>query len=550
MDPRIARSPLTWFAACALAAHSAAAQPVAVLVANSNLLTTVPGSPPGTTSYTGAALSDDGASVRVNISTGTSTDPWLYRSGSFARYALVDSAGAFGPNRQGAEAGHVFLTLTATRDLGAGPIAFVGQAAPSGTSPTGVPFAVWRNPGGQNVEIMRLGVDTALGPNLGSNWRFGSTGTNNLNLNQTSAGGVLIDTQVLTPTNTARHAVVLHTPGVGNAPCMVQGETGALGPNTPNPAAFFIGSFTGYFPAVSPDNRVYVNATVEGTGFQEGIWRVCDGAPTPIALQNITGALGPGTSLTGRFNQVRSNARPWGASALVFAAEYRFDDAAFLAHGFFRHAGGANLLTVAEAVTGALGPNYQSAVFVDLSPAFTPFATAGNYLVFETDIRKTDNTVRRGLWRMPNGGVAEPIAIENEPGAVAPPVGMFQRIDRWTVFGNGDVIAEMAVTGGPGGLYRFVRGRAPEIIFGVGQSVLVPTPQGLRTATVSSFALANDELGSQSTSSHWAGYDAWAGRNGAILISANINLDGNPITALLLLQASDQELLLRDGFES
>ncbi len=87
------------------------------------------------------------------------------------------------------------------------------------------------------------------------------------------------------------------------------------------------------------------------------------------------------------------------------------------------------------------------------------------------------------------------------------------------------------------------------MIFGVGQSVQVPTPQGPRSATVSSFALANDELGSQSASSHWAGYDSWAGRNGAILISTNINLDGNSITALLLLNASDQDRLLSDGFE-
>lgn len=531
----------------ALMPFAVTAEPISVLVTNSNAIINANGAPGGITSFTGAALSDDGRSVQVNLSSGNGNAPWIYRNGGFARYALVESPGQFGPARTSAESAHVFRALHATRDLANGQVTFVGQAGPSNADTSTLPLAAWRNSGGQNVEMMRLGTDTALGPNLGPGWRFGSSGSFSLRLNQTDTGHVMFDTLVMTPGDLTRHAMVLHRPGVGNAACMIQGETGVLGPNVANPDAIFIGASLGYVPATF-DQRMYVNATIEGNGYQEGIWRICDGAPAPIALQNTAGALGPGTSASGRFGQVRSNARALGDAAVVFLAEYRAFDAASLAHGLFLHSGGSNQLIVAEDTTSTLGPQFQDTVFDDLQPALTPFASAGHFVAFETDVRRQNNTRSRGLWRLHAGGTTEPLVVEGEPGMLAQG-GQVQRIDRWVLLGNGDLIAELAVTGGTGGLYLFESGRPSRLLLASGQSIAVPTSLGPRSVAISSFALANDGLGSQNASSHWSGYDGWAGRNGNILLNASFNLDGNAVNALLLMQASDQGRLFKDGFE-
>ena len=117
----------------------------------------------------------------------------------------------------------------------------------------------WR----ENFEIARGGTDSALGPNMGANWRFGFTGTTYYFLNHLSTGAVLIEAEVLTPAKIAHESLVLHTSAQRNWPCLVERQIGALGPNIADATASFLGTNQGYFPSVF-DQRLYVNAISSG----------------------------------------------------------------------------------------------------------------------------------------------------------------------------------------------------------------------------------------------------------------------------------------------
>lgn len=524
------------------------AQALTILLSDSPSISSVPGAPTGTgVSASDEFLSEDGDSVRASVSPFSGTrDPSIYRNGALTTFARIGSTGALGPNRSGSEAGHVFLEFFAAQDVSRNQVVFLGKAGPAGSASSSQPFAIWRNRDGQNLEIARSGVDTALGPNLGAGWRFGSTGTPAFQFNQMATGDVLIDTQVLTPADAARSALILHRPGIGNTPCLVAGQTGPLGPNLADASATFGGG--SYTPSVG-GTRVLINASAFGATTQEGIWRVCDGAPRALALSRETGVLGPGTGSGGVFDTIRTSPRPLGTAGFVFGASYRATAQASLADGLFLHDGSSSQLIIAEGVTGASGPSYQNAVFEDLNLA--SYATAGETLVVRASIRKTDNTSRTGLWRLRHAGVPEAIAIQGEIGSVAPPAGIFSLIQAWTVYPNGDVLAQCTVSNGPSGLYRFVPGRPAQLLLSIGQTVSVPTPQGVASATVLGYSLVPDSLGSAGPSSHSAGYDSWTSRKGAILLRLQLSTSVNSnIRVLALMQVSDQELLLRDGFES
>jgi hypothetical protein len=522
------------------------AQAVTVLVSNSNAISPVPGLN-STATYSGAALSNDGSSVRAAMSliSGFSR-PWVYRNGSFSQHVEYGVTTANGPNRTGPEASHVFSSFSTEVDLGSATAFMATAGAPSSS---GNPLGVWIWNGSFNTEIFRLGVDNALGPNLGPNWRFGAPGTNYFNLLQLADGSVLFDTQLL-DASTGRAGIVQHRPGTGNAACMVTGNSSsALGPNVPEPTAVFSGPVTSYFP-VTFDQRVFVTTRSTATPTREGIWRICNGAPSAIALTGATGGLGPGTSVSGQFDTIRTSARPIGRNAVVFAASYRADTNATLADGIFRQENGSNQLIVAEGIAnGSLGANYQNAVFNELSGNFLNFASAGSNLVFETTARRPDNSEVSGLWLKRDGAASEPLLIE---GVALAANQTLSRIDQWTVFANGDVVANLSVaTNGQSRsvLYLIRAGRAPQVLLAPGQTIAVPTPSGLQNASISSMGLTTDGLSSQSSSSHWAGYDSWAGSNGHVLINAGLNLNGSSISTLILLQASDQERIFHDGFE-
>jgi hypothetical protein len=534
-------APLCAFASALGLSAGGLAQEVDIVLAQSTAIVSKPGFPSNFNFLTliQEKLSNDGSGVLVR----SANRVWVLRNNTFFELVQTGQTGILGPNRSGPDAGHVF-DFVGNFQLGPnGSLSLQATAGAPGSS--GNPIAFWHNEGSQNVEFARLGVDSALGPNLGTQWRFGSSGANYFNLNHIGSD-VLLDTILLRPDNARRSVVMRHQPGVGNTTCLVEGETGALGPNVLDTTSTFRGGgVTGLFPMVL-GQRSYVNVTISGNEIQEGIWRICDGNPTAIALSRVTGALGPGTSPTAFFNTIRVNPRPISNQALIFTANYRANANAGSEDALFVHQNGSNQLVAAEGVTGALGPNVGTATFEDLAPINLDLAGSQGYAAFRTTILTPAR--QTGLWRVSNGSGPEPVILYGQ----TPVAGsIVSSISSWTVFANGDVIADTSLTDGRSGLMvRFARNAAPQIILSVGQSISVQTPTGPQVATLNSYSRVLDDLLNTGRSSNWwTGADSWAASNGVVLVNANLTLNNVNVPVLARLLASDQDFLFRNGFE-
>ncbi len=523
------------------------------LVSSANPALATPGFPTGTApDFYEIAYADQGRGmVRALLSPNLSYGgQWLRLNDVFVPIARQNVEGLLGPNRSGVEANHVFLSISqAYSDVAPdGQIVFGGFAGPTGTSNT--TLAAWRSQNGTNAEVLRFGDQGSLGPNLpfGAAWQFGSTGTSWLNLTSIGAGQVLIDSVALSPGGPTRGVIVLHQLTLGNQPCLLQESTlSNLSPNLGD-GSVFSGAFNGYLPVVH-DQRIYVNASTNtaGSNLREGIWRICDGAPRALALTNTIGNLGPGTSGTGVFDQIRTAPRPLEQN-VVFLASFRPSTNSSLSDGIFVNRNNSNQLVAQTFVNSTVGPNYQNSQFTNLDSNNTSFSGAGLHLAFETNARKTDNSNFRGIWRIRPGGNPEPVALEGESGDVAPGPGQsFQRIDRWALFGNGDIVADCIVNNGPSGLYLFPLGRPPRLVLQDGQAITI---NGNISASVTSYGFPTSGDSSNGASASWSGTDSWAGKDGSILINAMLNVpSGGSGMALIRTQLSDPDRVFRNGFE-
>jgi hypothetical protein len=544
----------------ALALHSAppvSAQDWQVIAANDPFLPSN-GIPAGSApDFVDVALADIGAGQMRGVlanSSGGLDGHWMRRDGSFVRFARANSAGALGPNRTGTEASDVFVGITQSGDdVGPdGQVTFIAVAGPPGSSTT-ASTGVWRTPAASlalaNIEIMRYGTDGVLGPNLGAGWRFGALGSSYLRALSIEGSDVLIDAQTLSPTNQEASALVLHRPSLGNSTCALRGSTeAATGPGIGD-ASFQMTS--GFFPRVA-NNEVYVQALIGGTsvGFREGYWRVCNGAPQALALTFDSGVLGPGTSVSGRFEALRDPPKPMNSGQIAFLASFRPDINASIINGVFRHAAGVNrLLAVDGSSSAEHGPNHAGGVFEALTPNNATLIAAKRHLALRTTMLKPGDVRVTGLWRLADATPATPVALIGESGAASPGGGLtFTSIGSYAVFDNGDIIAQCGTSAGTTGLYLFALGRAPRLLFAAGQSVNVITVNGPATATVLSYAV-ND--GATAPSRHASGGDDWAARDGQILVNATLSIPGRPsaIQTWLLARAVDVDLLFADGFE-
>lgn len=533
---------------------ASAVQPVWTVIATDNPAIPTAGFPSGTApAFYEVALADGGGGqVRAQLgsNSGGFDGHWLRRGSIFQRFARLDATGSVGPGRSGAESNHVFREITQfADDLAAeGQISILARAGLPGSDANSLPQAVWRRLNGQNVELARFGTDGLLGPGVGSNWRFGAQGTSYTRLRSLDSGKVLIDAPLLNPDNLERSALVLHTPGAGNQACVLRGSSAASnGPNLGNTAAFINAS--GFFPVVFAD-RIFINATASSTENFEGIWQVCEGMPRPLAVSRFTGALGPAVGVgSAEFSQIRSQPQPLG-NGIAFLASFRVSAGASLRSGIFQHQGGVNSLLAQSDDIGNLGPNFGQARFASLDPLQTQIAGAAQHLAFEAIATDLGNMAIPGLWRIRAQGNPEPVALVGVVGAFAPAPGqLFQRINRWSLFANGDIVAECSVANGPSGLYLFAIGQAPELILRNGQSVSVNTTAGLAQATVNSFFPIGAGDSSQGASAHPSGIDSWAARDGTVLVGASLGLTTGNANALMLAQVSDFDRLLVDGFE-
>ncbi len=521
------------------------------LVSSENEAFTSPGLPAGSrpTPFNAGLSDSDGQGARFQLAENDSAldGHWLSINSILQPVARRDTPGALGPRRTGAEQNHQFFATPQFADAGPGnTLTYLATAGvPSSTAFT---TGFWRWQNGQNQELARWDTDGSLGPGLGAGWRFLTTDANNRFLN-TGANGTALAQFVASPApaNSSRTALVLLRPG-GNLPCMLQGDTGALGPNVGAGSSFAFGTYA----AVRHGDRYFVNATSDSP-IREGIWEVCNGAPRPIAVAGFVGQLGPNLALPqARFNTIRFSPKPHAGGTQVFIADYNFEDNTFLRGSLWRHQNGVNqmLAQIADS-SSSFGPNYLGGTFEFFDTLNSDFDSAEGHIAFETFARTSSNAQVRGLWRIRPGGNPEPFALQNQPGKVSPGAGQtFTSIDRWKLFGNGDVIAECDVSGGPSGLYLFKVGRLPRLILSAGQTVPLQIGNSTVSALVQSFSpVLGDENANAAASDSGNGVDTWASTDGGVLVSASISSGGNTSAILMRLQAVDLNRVFADGFE-
>jgi len=195
---------------------------------------------------------------------------WARQQGTFKRYTQVGVTGAYGPGRSGAEATHVFSSVTSGGSgAGAdGQRAFLARAGAPG-APEGATWGLWRWNTAQNVEVARVLTDGALGPGLGAGWVFpnASDFTSGRMMN---GGRVLLDADVTSPTGASSHLIAKHVPGQGNQPCMRAGATDPLlAPGLSAGDSF--GSVLGKLVSDVNQKQTAANAAVDGLQSGSGV---------------------------------------------------------------------------------------------------------------------------------------------------------------------------------------------------------------------------------------------------------------------------------------
>lgn len=108
--------------------------------------------------------------------------------------------------------------------------------------------------------------------------------------------------------------------------------------------------------------------------------------------------------------------------------------------------------------------------------------------------------------------------------------------------GNGDILADCSLSGGPSGIYVFELGRPPRLAFRSGQTLNAATSGGAALATMSTYGLidANAARG---------GDDSWAGSDGSVMVSARLVIGPTTLDALLIAPNIGSDIIMQDDFE-
>lgn len=471
---------------------------------------------------------------------------WAFRNTRWRHYAGLNTNGALGPGRSGAESSHVFLSL----DSAWGGASVDGQRifAARAADPAQTQFAsygLWRFDGVSNIELARGSTDGALGPGLGASWVF----PNNINFpdaRMLAGGRVLIFNEVISPAAATSRYLGMHVPGTGpdsgNRPCMRVGATEAgLSPNLAAGELFANFSTASGRVMVSPGGKVL--ARLPTSAGREGLFELCNGAPRAIAVTGETGARGPQVGLTGAI---------FSGFAVYPAQVIREGESFFLANwrvppngsreALFRHRGGNNEGVAFNEASGFYGPNALNSTWRDFTSS--TLSASGNMAAFVASIDTSEGTTLSGLWRVQAGLRPEPLAILNLTGNFAPEAGRTWRsFETVAVFSNGDVLLQ--ATTNPNAvneLWLFKSGQAPVRVLSNGLVLSVPTAQGNQSATVSSFTIL------PGGSAFSFGNDDWIGADGSILLRVATPEFGTLLISNRL-AVPDPDLVLRSGFE-
>jgi hypothetical protein len=506
----------------------------------------------------GAGLADGGAGVlgfQLRPFNATAPDGnWFERGGALAAYAQVGATGALGPGRSGAESSHVFRRLYYGDSAGEGARAFGATANDPSADPGDASLGIWLWDGKKNVEIARLGTDGPLGPGLGSGLVYKSLHhvddtDNDVNVWMLPNRRVLFAGRIGTSSGVGNDGLSVHTPGVGNAPCMLIGSTDAdVGPGI-SAAAF---SGISARKAVSPRGEVYALASARpvagapaGWFGSDGIWQFCDGAPRPGVLTGFTGEYGPGFDEDTAVFGGDANGL-WGYVAPSLPGSYFFSSGGRMStasgapafFGLFHHDAAArrNRPLVLENSQGRYGPQIDGYVF---NTSVVPYnvKAAGRYAALQTSVSPVGNASARfpGLWRIDVDGTVEPVALSGDTGAYAPAPGRIWNgtFYRFAIFDNGDIVTAASTKNVADGTtavswWRLRRGAAPVEILKTGDLVQVPTPGGVVERAVTGL-----DPQYQVALPLSAGRDVWFTANGNMLIG-DVTIQGFESTTTIL----------------
>ncbi|MDC8013372.1 hypothetical protein [Tahibacter soli] len=440
---------------------------------------------------------------------------WSRRNGALVRYMQFNATGATGPGRAGTN--HVFVErYSGYEDVAAdGSRVFLARAGDPAVAAT-LSNGVWSWVGGANREIARAVEPGTLGPGLGPGWYIhGSSGFNQIRA--LPIGAAMVDATVVAPNTSQQDVIFKHTPQGGNVPCALSNSAdAALSPGITAGDTFARWSSNTRVRTVDAQGRIYGLLTVSGS--RVGIFELCNGAPRALAVDEETGARGPGlASPNGTFIDFYNGALHGGNGTFHFVATAREAPGGSSVNGIFRNDGTRNRPLALSGDTGLLSPHWAGSVFMTFNE--DTLDASGRYIVFGASVNAGGQSIS-GVFRAGGSNGPQPVALagtlEYNPGPGLTWTSFYDR----TVFANGDIVMLARSSDSVTALWLFQEGRPARKILAPGQAFTLPTSTGPVQATINSIELPNSGgYGAQYASSR----DGWASPDGTVLVRTTVN---------------------------
>jgi hypothetical protein len=475
---------------------------------------------------TDSLLGDAGADqvgFRLTAPT-TSAGYWAAKQGVLTRYTQLGVTGPLGPGRSGAESSHVFVSVT-TGGSGAaadGQRAFLARASEPGST-VNASYGLWRWDLNRNVEVARTLTNGLLGPGLGTEWTFPNA-ANFTSARAINGGRLLLDADVKSQTNLDRRLVAMHVPGQGNRPCLMSASTDPLLSPGLTPGDTFSTGWSFTTLSVSPAGRSY--GRFGASGSRAGIWEICDGAPRAIVANNDTGELGPDIGLdAAAFTTGIEPPFLGDAGHFFFFAAFRRTPGASAEDGLFWHDGVSNRALAFDDDTGFHGPNWQDWTWRTFDA--NSLSVGGDYAAFYATVTTGDGGNLGGFWRVRAGQRPELLALVGIPGQFGPePKRQWRSFGASAVLPTGDLLLEARTDPSDEyALWLLEPERAPRRVLSIGQIVSLPTADGPLQGAVSGFNVPDGGA------DYSRGTDSWIGRDGMVLLPANVTNYGEVLLA-------------------
>lgn len=467
---------------------------------------------------------------------------WARTNGAFVRYMQYNVNGVTGPGRTGTDAGHVFTQLHDEYEDVApdGSRVFLARAG-NPAVPSTLSNGAWVWTGSGNREVARsLDVGT-LGPGLNDgSYIDGSSGFQQLRA--LGGGQVLADVSVIGPTTARNEVIFKHVPGVGNQACAMSNSTNALlSPGITAGDTFERWSSNTRIRTVDTQGRIYGQFAVSGS--RTGIFELCNGAPRALAVDEDSGARGPG--IPGNPNAVFTsfyNGAVLGAPGLFhYVAIAQIVPGGSSVNGVYRNDGTRNRPLALSGDTGEFSPHWAGSVFTVFEEA--TLDAAGRYVTFGADVNAGGQSVS-GVWRAGSSAGPRPAAIKGVVGEFGPGPGL-----TWTSFGartvlsNGDIVMRANTSDGVTGLWLLQEGKAARRILAIGDTVTVPTTSGPANVAVNDWSLP---AAGGTAVQYMSSRDGWASADGTILVRATVATYG--AVWLTAKPSNPNDYLYKDGF--